>query len=176
LKFHVRTFHSSANIIFRVCDDENPVISRRECDNCAPSNVRAQKRKKGRYCAICDLYFRRMKRPRPYTVPLKQSVDDDEGVVTVDGMGSPPPITGLKTACQKSSSHDCSFTSSHYAKIRQQNLSQWTIDEELEALKGFHRFGKNFKAISELVKTKTPEMIRRFYEDKQSTFRIEYVS
>uniref|UniRef100_A0A914ZSK6 ELM2 domain-containing protein n=1 Tax=Parascaris univalens TaxID=6257 RepID=A0A914ZSK6_PARUN len=51
-------------LMLKICDEEAPVISRWECDNCTLANGRNQKRKKGRYCAICDLYFRRLKRPR----------------------------------------------------------------------------------------------------------------
>uniref|UniRef100_A0A9J2Q1R6 SANT domain-containing protein n=1 Tax=Ascaris lumbricoides TaxID=6252 RepID=A0A9J2Q1R6_ASCLU len=127
-------------LMLKICDEEAPVINRWECDNCTLANGRNQKRKKGRYCAICDLYF--SFRSQPQT-----------------------PV----------SCHNCSFSTSHYSKIRLERKSEWSVDEELRALKGFCRFGKNFKAVAESLKTKTPDMVRRFYEDKQSVYRLEYL-
>ncbi|VDM45807.1 unnamed protein product [Toxocara canis] len=161
-------------LLMKICDEENAIISRRECDNCSLANGRSQKRRKGRYCGICDLYFRKLKRPRPFTVPLKQPVEDHSGANPLESMASSSTKTTFKTQAH-GGPHNCSFTTPHYSKIRQERAAEWTIEEELEALKGFRRFGKNFKAIAEMIKTKTPEMVRRFYDDKQSVFRIEYL-
>ncbi|KHN74523.1 REST corepressor [Toxocara canis] len=162
-------------LLMKICDEENAIISRRECDNCSLANGRSQKRRKGRYCGICDLYFRKLKRPRPFTVPLKQPVEDHSGANPLESMASSSTKTTFKTQAH-GGPHNCSFTTPHYSKIRQERAAEWTIEEELEALKGFRRFGKNFKAIAEMIKTKTPEMVRRFYDDKQSVFRIEYLT
>jgi hypothetical protein len=65
---------------------------------------------------------------------------------------------------------------------------KWTEQEIVNAVKGgfyswfknrvagFHQFGKDFHAIADALKSKSERMLRMFYEDNRSKYRLDFVS
>ena len=53
--------------------------------------------------------------------------------------------------------------------------SRWTNDELLLAVQGVRKYGKDFKAISEVIGNKTETHVRAFYANHQRRFNLNAV-
>uniref|UniRef100_A0A914BYV3 SANT domain-containing protein n=1 Tax=Acrobeloides nanus TaxID=290746 RepID=A0A914BYV3_9BILA len=67
---------------------------------------------------------------------------------------------------------DC-FFEPRLEKLRE--TIEWSSDETLECVQGFHKFGKDFEKIAEQIDGKTPEMISEFYELHKARYRLDFL-
>ncbi|XP_050298627.1 REST corepressor 2 [Anthonomus grandis grandis] len=186
-------------------DHDDNKGERGSCSNCGVICSIAHRSPKGQVCNSCYQHWRRTGSNRPTSGPamgkrgpgrakgkppkgmhinyddLATMASGNAGTLLLKQMER--ELDSLQRQIQQNKQTISSLKRKHSDTIddlrppeeKQRNNPRWTNDELMLAIQGFRKYGKDFKAIAEMLGNKTEHYVRTFFINNRKRYNLDHI-